>query len=804
LTILRDVDPGPSKREVNSSQLAFVYRHVSQIKFLLVEVCSKAPLQKSFKQGEAMQSQKIVARVRAMLLASTALIVGAPGLASAQTAPTAAAQAAPASSALEEVVVTAERHESVAQHTAAQIDLVTDATLLNQRVTQLTDLNSVLLDTQIVPVLTNIQVSIRGIGSNFVDQRADPAVATSINGLFYDRALPVGFAFLDVSRVEVLEGPQGTLYGRNSAAGAVNIITNQPTDQFGGSLRATVGNLGENEVTGVINVPVDDTLAFRAAYDRDRRDGYLGGYYDDVHSDTGRLSARWTPTARLSVYVEGNYSQLGGHGAGVAPWGCAGAKPYSLYVPKSCAFLGSGGDIEKNGTNRSYVDSGLVNITYDFGPIDVTSISGYVGTHNRDFLPDGTLFNQGIRSDSNDYSEELRFAGHDTAAHAGGFEWQAGAYLFDSNGSYLFNQEAYPVGSPLYLGNPIYNKVLNKIQTYSKIPQNSKSVYAQATYGITDRLRITGGLRYGSDSKGLQYSQFSYPTVLSPSESITAVGKTTASGDKWSYKGGLEYDLGAENLLYGNISTGYVAGGVNGGSSTAPLTLTEAPATFLPETLTSYEVGSKNRFMDDRLQINGDFFYYDFHNYQYLIPAYVQGGGPVSDVQIQNAASAKDYGAELNGEFALTSDDLFSASVAWSHARFGALSFAGVAGVSPNRTNVAPGSRIPNDPDWGALLGYQHTFRLADGDFITLSANTKLSSKNLLVVGSVDPADTQKGYTRTDASLAYHWADDKYELQVWAKNLENKPVDIYGEGVGFHVYGIEPPRTYGLTVSANF
>jgi iron complex outermembrane receptor protein len=732
-------------------------------------------------------------------MASSTLIVGAPVLATAQTT-----QTAPPTPALQEIVVTAERQESVVQRTPAAIAVVGAASLERQHVTQLTDLNSLLLDTQVVPVLTNIQTSIRGIGSNFVDPRADPAVATSVNGLFYDRALPIGFGFLDVARVEDLEGPQGTLYGRNAAAGALNIVTNQPSEQFGGFLNVGGGNLGANEVTAVVNLPLGDTFAIRLAYDRDRRDGYLGDYYDDLHSDTGRISARWTPTNRLTIYLESNYIQLGGHGGEVSSWPCGDSSPWSLFVPAGCELLGAGGQIPATGTTHSYVDSDQIHVDYDFGPVVLTSISGYVGTHDRDELPNGTLFDQTARTDSNDYSEELRLSGHGSASHQGGFAWQVGTYLFDSTGDYFANVAPYPAGSPLYLGSPIYIRALTKTQTYSEIPQSSESGYAQGTYGLTDRLRVTGGVRFSHDFKGLDYQQYSYASVLAPSESTVAAGRASASGDNWSYKGGLEYDLAPGKLLYADVSTGYVAGGVNGGDSGAPLPANVTPAVFKPETITAYEVGSKNRFLDNRLQIDGDFYYYDFRNYQYLYASWVQGGGPVSDLQVQNAASVRDYGVELNGEFALTPDDRLSASVAWSHARFGALSFAAVSGITPVTISAAPGSPVPNDPDWSGLLGYEHTFRLPRGDFFTLSANTKLSSKYLLVVGSVAPPDTQRGYTMTDVSLAYHWVGDKYELRLWAKNLEDAPVNIYGEAQGFYLYGIEPPRTYGATATVRF
>jgi len=237
---------------------------------------------------------------------------------------------------LEEIVVTAEKVQSTAQRTPAMIEVVSSDTLQRQQVLEILDLNSILTDTQIVPILTATQIYIRGIGSSFVDPRSDPVVAASINGLFFARPLPVGFGFLDVSRVEVLEGPQGTLYGRNSAAGAINIITNRPTNEFGGSFSATGGNLGANDFTGVLNLPITNDFAIRVAADRDRRDGYIGGYYDDVNNDSGRISALWTPTDKLTVYVESAYTRIGGHGSFTESYPCDGSVAWSLIVPKAC------------------------------------------------------------------------------------------------------------------------------------------------------------------------------------------------------------------------------------------------------------------------------------------------------------------------------------------------------------------------------------------------------------------------------------------------------------------------------------
>ncbi|HEY0747115.1 MAG TPA: TonB-dependent receptor [Steroidobacteraceae bacterium] len=707
------------------------------------------------------------------------------------------AQSASRGDQLEEIIVTAEKVQSTAQRTPANIEVVSSDTLQRQNIVEITDLNSVLTGTQIVPIGTATQFYIRGIGSSFIDPRADPVVAASINGLFYARPLPIGFGFLDVSRVEVLEGPQGTLYGRNSAAGAINIVTNRPTREFGGSFSASGGNLGANYFTAVLNLPITDDFALRIAGDRDRRKGYISGYYDDINNDSGRLSALWTPGA-LSVYFETNYTRIGGHGSFTGSYPCDGSVAWSLVVPTACPPRGlRSGTAPLTGSEGSFVASDLLQVDYQFSWATLTSITGFVGTHERLYnSPNGSAFLNTVKIDNLDYSEEIRLAGRDSAGQQGGFAWQVGAYFFDSTGDYYSGVQV-----------PGSNFPPTGTFTFNKIPQSSQAAYAQTTYGVTDRLRITAGLRYINDFKEIDYGFESYapPTFTHLAPPIT--GTSSYSGDKVIYKGGVEYDLASDKMLYADVSTGYVSGGANGGNASVPLPRNVTPSVFEPETITAYEIGSKNRFLSQRLQLNGDLYYYDFKNYQYLYPSLIQGGPSGHEaLNIQNAATATSYGVELSSVFALTSNDRVSASVGWTHARFGTISLdTFTPPFGPSSTiHVTSGKPLTNDPDWTGLVSYEHTWRLNSGASITASANSKISSKYLVVIGSNDPPDTQNAYTMTDTSLAYHWPHDKFVVRLWGKNLENSPVNVYGEGQTFHLYEIEPPRTYGVTLTANF
>lgn len=714
-----------------------------------------------------------------------AALAPAPALAAeAAEAPTAAAPAPsrPDVGTVQELIVTAEKRESTVQRTAATLNVVTAVALARQQIVDVKDLNAVLPNAQIVPVVNSLQISIRGIGSNFIDPRADPGAAASLNGLYFDRPLPNGFAFLDASRVEVLAGPQGTLYGRNAAAGAINIITNQPTNRFEGYVEGTLGSLNANDLKAVVNVPLGDDLAIRAAYARDRRDGYLGDYYDDLHSDTSRLSALWRPTDRLNVYIESDYLQTGGHGQANEAWPCTGAQPWSRVVPGNCPSTLKGGTEPTNGRLGTFVWANQLNVTYDLGWATATSITGYIGTHQRfSNEPNGVLFNANEKANNNDYSEEIRLTGRDTANHQGGLQWQAGGYFFTSTGDYNYAKPGF--GAPFI---------------FTSLPQRSQAGFAQVTYGVTDQLRITAGARFTHDFKGL----------------VGSGGAISVEGDKWTYKAGVEYDLAPTHMLYGNISTGYVAGGPNGGDPNLPTPPNLAPPTFQPETVTAYEVGSKNRFLDGRLQLNASAYYYDFSNYQATTAAFLNGAGQQRSgsqlLVIENTGSVTTYGVELDSEFALTASDRLSASFLWGNGTFGVLHLATVAGnpvtgFTPRAIDLSDGTPLVNLPRWTAQLGYEHTWNLRRGAELVAAINSKLSTKYALVVGSIgDPFDTQAGYTMTNASLTYDWDENRYALRGWIKNIEDAPVNTYGQGAGMHNYSILAPRTYGVTLTAKF
>ena len=700
--------------------------------------------------------------------------------------PNASGQAVPTQ--LNEVVVTAERRESTAQRTAAAITVISPQTLARQHIVDVTSLNTVLTNTQIYAIQNNVQISIRGVGSTFVDPRADPAVAASVNGLFLDRPLPANFALLDVARVEALNGPQGTLYGRNAAAGALNIVSNQPSNRFEGNASVSGGNLGTNDVSGVLNVPVGDNFALRGAYERDRSNGFIDNYFDDVHTEAARVAALWTPLPKLRILAEWDYAHQGGNGATQIPYPCPGSKPYDLFIPGNCSYLSHQPyQIPKIGNVNSSTNAYQVHLDYDLGFATLTSITGYVITRNFEDSQNGAIFGDAdpnlsggtIISASNDFTEEFRISGNGNANHAGGVTWVAGLFIFHSLGDFQFLIPSLGGG-----------------QNYPDLPQRSEAGFGQVTYGLTDKLRLTGGLRYTHDYKGLEYQGF--PTF------------THTNDYRVTYKAGAEYQLARANLLYANVSTGYVSGGPNGGANLPNPPPFTGSDTFLPESVTAYEVGSKNRFLANRLELNGDFYYDDFKNYQLYLPGTLSGDSQPANV-IQNVPKVTTYGLELSGAYAATPDDQFNASLTLAHGEFSNANLVtftfGPTGVAGLPYQVTDGSRLLNLPRWQSNLGYQHTFHLGDSSSLIFLVATKLSGNYLTTItqnGTPVPADIQPSYTRTDLSVTYTPPGDRFSIRLWGKNLEDSYVNLYGEGAGYYLYSVLPPRTYGVTFSAKF
>jgi iron complex outermembrane receptor protein len=661
---------------------------------------------------------------------------------------------------LTEIVVTAEKRPADLEHTAIAMSVVGTAELQSRHLVGLTDLNGVVPGVQIYPVLNSTQVSVRGLGSTFLDPRGQPGVASSLDGLYFAQPTSNGGGFFDIARIEILKGPQGTLEGRNAAAGAINIITNRPdVDNFEASAAVTAGNYGLWSTEGMINIPVSDRLAFRAAFQTIDHEGYVGHIYNDAKDAYGRVEALWTPLDNLTIFNELNYNHAGGYGVSPEYHPFAGISPWTLDSPIP------GLSIPTVGTQDNATWNDQLHVDYDWDFATLTSITGFVHQQNEVLTPDGVYFNALTVNNLKDWTQELRLASKTKADHAGGLQWLVGLYYLNEESFYHYE---FPLG----------------IIALPHLPATSESGFGQVSYGLTDTLRLTAGVRYTEDKKKATYEDGTRRSV---------------SFNNTSYKVGAEWDVAPKSLLYANVATGYVPGGLNAGSPGQPTAPSQYAPTFDSETNTAYEIGSKNRFLANRLQLNADVYLYNFKNYQYQSIAY-PNSGPFTP-GIVNIGDVKTYGAELDAIFLLTPSDKLSVSTEWAHGEFNSISYPSLIFAPPFTAFVfAPQGKQPliNLPDAGLYLGYSHTWTINDRSSLEMQGNSHYSAAYPVVAGSSDPNDRQRSYWMSDATITYSYS--KWQVEAWVRNIENSAVNVYGEGPGLYLYQILPPRTFGLTV----
>ena len=763
-----------------------------------------------------------------------------------------AAQTATDTGTIETVIVTAERHTTDVQKTAISITAVTAEQLSREN------------DVALASVLQNIpavnierspqggQLYIRGAGANGDANFNDPAVAVSLDDVYSGRAEAVFNSLYDVNRVEVLRGPQGLLYGRNADGGAINIITNAPSlDGFHASINGGAGNYSLMHFDGAVNLPLGDKFALRVAAMRDTHDGYLsnGGEANDLLAYRAKLL--FQASDNFSIVGTVDYSHKIGSGLSTVPGinvsgaGAATSPPGPLPPPFDwCNSAGWYGSCPSNhwytGTTHTADTDNLIFMTsslkadWDMGWATLTVIPAY--THSRRyensllFVP--TTINPppffapvpfNARSAQNwtedQYTGEVRLASPAGSRST----WVVGLYGLDSKDVNL-SAAASNSTCGCFEGLPGAG---NKSTSYA--------AFGEITYPLTDVLRLTGGLRYTQDNKSTSYEVISVnPATGLPYASSSSAyydsGKVSAkqAGSHFNYKAGIEYDVAPQSLLYAQISTGYKAGGFG--------TVSIPPLAYKPETLTDYEIGSKNRFLDNKLQINLSAYYYAYSNLQVeyhpfgapplppaAIPPYASSSAvgspncslasyPVCENYIvtTNAGSGTNMGFELETIYRFLPTDELDLSLAYADATYGHLVItedgdppgssawpfcvAG-SGCSLNLT----GTPIVQTPKWSGTIAYEHDFDFSNGGRLVLRADTKLSSGYWAAVQHQFYGAWQGGFHRSNVYASYVLPNGNWSVNVWAKNLENLAQKT--SVMPFWRSTISDPRTYGVSVS---
>jgi iron complex outermembrane receptor protein len=683
---------------------------------------------------------------------------------------------------LEEVVVTAEKRPASLQQTAISMAVVSGEALQARGVTDLQELSVISPDLNVADSTGRQIITIRGISSRDTSEIGDPAVAVSIDGFYIQRPVGLNAALYDLEQVEILRGPQGTLYGRNATGGAINIITAKPTDRFAGSFSLGYGNYNAFQTQGMVNVPINDRVQIRAAFYSDSHDGYRNNYPapqrgDDGDTKSGRVEALFTPTDRLTALITTEFTKLDGVGTVIDGIPLAyDANGNVIDQRPHFSNNGSSWGINTQGYTHTQVKSLRWKFDYDLGFATATYLGGFERTqfdHLYD-LDGGLLktwaFDNHETADTQNH--ELRLA----SKGEGPFKWQLGAYYF--NEDQRINSHFYDIPGPTIT-----------LFTYDYPDVNARSYagFGQVSYKVTDMVEISAGARYSSDRKSRVGTQnnASLGHYLTDGSLVYTLSDEAgnAKSDKTTWHGGINWQVTPENMLYAKIDTGYKAGGFS--------TISE----YAPETVTAYEIGAKNRWLDNRLQVNIAAFDENYSNQQIDIFVASLGGD-----LIQNAGKSRIYGLETDAELQLTSDDRLDLAVNYLHARF--LSFNAFNG----NVNVdVAGNRMIQAPDFSVGFGYAHDWHLPIG---VLTTDIHSAFKSAQYFSIFNTQDTRQGeYTSTDLSAKFRPHDGRWTLAAYVRNLENNTIltnateqDFFGT----YSYQLAAPRTFGMNMTATF
>ena len=805
--------------------------------------------------------------MRWKLLGSAGLAIVAPGVACAQaTSAPEATSAAPSSAAaapdaaatqpgLGEIVVTAQRTRENLQRAAVAVDVVQGTDLISAGITQPDRLQELIPALTVQPTSTGNILFVRGVGNFTVVPTSDPAIAFNYDGVYIGRPSSTTGVFYDLERIEVLKGPQGTLYGRNATGGAINILPVQPKlGELSGYGSFSYGNYDAITAEGAVNAPLGDKGAVRISGTLTHHDGYLRDGSSDDKTRGVRAQVKYEITPNLTVRLSGDYAHNYGVGSGVSYQGVYNYNPVTrgytfvpsgvnlgdgIYTPAAQAFrqtvtAGTAGrkldaltpypgiDNEFVGTNAQ------IDWQTDIGTLTV--IPAYRHAHLNE-LSEAASFLYDERERDEQFSVEARMVFKRFSI----FDTQVGFYYFDEN---IHGQTALSLSSALTLTDP-------NLVTHSYAP------FGRVTAHVTDKLRLVGGIRYTDDHKrfdavtnsgaivclapscpraqlfplvtSLAQLPFNFPPAGVPAVPQIVGGIPTGAivaridrddnsrltNSKVTYRAAAEYDLAPQSLLYASYETGYRSGGFSAATGFE---------TYQPEYLDAYTVGLKNRFLNNRVQLNIEAFYWKYKNQQ-VNHVGLDLDGRTSNIT-QNIGRSRISGAEVEGRVLATPTTLLSGDVQYLNTKdksFSYLQPAGAGGTPPLTgcpsvqnsatayTVNCKGFPAYNSPKWTFNLAGQQTVKLGDYQLV-FGLDTQYRSSRYIGFFYL-PQQLIRTHWDSNAQVTFGPSGERWTISGFIRNIEDHRIPDFSSThptTNILISGTTQPRTYGVRVSAKF
>jgi outer membrane receptor protein involved in Fe transport len=726
---------------------------------------------------------------KALLAATVAWSCFAPCAAHAQDAPPAEDAAAPGG--VEDIIVTAQRRSERMQDVPIAITALSNERLAAAGVTDVTKLNTITPGLYIQASTGFVLPRIRGIGTSAAGAGLENSVAVYIDGVYLASGPGSLLALNNVERVEVLKGPQGTLFGRNATGGLIHVITREPTQDLTARFSAGYGSYdtftGSAYVAGGI---APNLAADIAAQVTAQGDGY--GVNLATGNDVNRnkldlaLRSKWvfSPSDATKIQLAFDYAKRTGN-ASISSSQVPGIKP--LFGP---AYAIDSWDINADFDPYQRLKGGGVslNIEQDLGGVQLQSITAWRESRydigfDTDLTPTPAQTLTFSRLNDRQISQELKLQSAADAA----VQWVAGVYYFDAHAE--LDPNIITLAGPAIPPAPA--PPITMITGYSKLTTKAWAGYAQATFPIGDRTKLTGGFRYSSERRTIESTAAATLIngfVIDPFGPDVAQ-KETFSAPTWRVS--LDHKLNDDTLVYLSYNRGFKSGGYNA-------RLPGTPA-FRQEKLDAYELGIKSDFAGRTLRVNAAVFYYDYRNIQV-------SRFELNNIIIYNGAAAEIYGIDMDVELQPARGFTIAAGLSLLHDRF--TDFPDADRYTPNplggstRSTVpADGNRLPSTADATFNLNFHYDHEMKGG---TLAFDLG-GYYNSGFYGQPDNVLKQDGYFLLDASVGWRTPDDRYGVRLWGKNLTNEAVaTALGQSDTSAIIQYDAPRTYGITLSANF
>lgn len=748
--------------------------------------------------------------------------------------------APPRTAVLEEIVVTARKREETSQSVPISMSVFSGAALEDRGVTDLADVAkftpnmSFDVGSRSIGGSSTGTLFIRGIGQTDFQPTADPGVGLYVDGIYVGRSAGSVLDVVDVERIEVLRGPQGTLFGKNTVGGAISIVSARPRSESNGYVEVAIGRFDQRDVKAGLDIPlVEDRLAVRLSAASRARDGYAeslsdGRQFGDIDSNAVRAVVSATLSERADLTVIGDWSRRREHGQFQRPTGIdisqagggltlfnalvASRGPYQRYdsrwnPPSTYTNFSTGpnvSDVESWGVSADLKIELTPQITFE-------SISAYRRLDSdTGGDADGSpldLSSTRLLDEQRQFSQELRLGG---SAFGDRLSWLIGGYYFDERIT-DYNQtrilsglyaalEALPfrIGPLGGAGNPANISLDVDIDQYLYPKNESWAIFTQESYRLTDRLSLTAGMRFNREHKTID----AVSTRVNAGVYILPPGtRLEREWDSWTPKVSLEFQATADALLYLSYARGFKAGGFN----PRPQTVAEFAA-YDPEEVATYETGFKTDWLARRLRLNGAVFYSRYEDLQlyYNVPAGVQDcpSNQGSGCFITNNAARVDItGAELELTARPIPDFDLSAGIGYIHNEFKEID-----PILLSQGFIDFDSQIPKTPEWSANVAAEYRVPLAGWGHLRLYGDYSYKTK---VYQDFENAESiaQPGFGLVNAAISLRPASERWDLSLTGKNLTDEVYvtsGIESPGFGFSLAGLGEPRTWSLSLRYRF